>query len=88
MVAGGTNLPTPNLCEVLVSSPLFMLETSNPLHASPEGTEPVSVLPASGCPLGAVTVMRNEEGKKHSNHLAFLFVPESVFFFLILRLSQ
>lgn len=82
MVAGGMNLLTLNLCKVLVSSPLFVLETSSDLPASPEGTEPVSVLPASGCPLGTVMVMSNKEGNNHFDHLAFVFVPESPSFSL------
>lgn len=68
---------------------LFLLETGDGLPASPEGTEPVSVLPASGCPLGAVTAMSNEEGNDSSDCLVLLFVPKSPgFLSLIFRLSQ
>lgn len=79
---GGTNLPAPNLCGVFGSSQLFLVETSNGLPSSPEGNDLVSVLPASGCPLGAVTVMNNEEGNNKSDCLALLFVSESPVFYL------
>ena len=75
------NLSTPSLCKVFGSSQLLLLETSKSLPTSPEGIEPVSALPASGCPLGAVTVMSNEEGN-NSNCLVLLLVPESPIFYL------
>ena len=74
--------PGPNLCKVFRNSQLFLLETGNGLPTSPEGIEPVSVLPASGCPLGAVTVMSNEEGSNNSDCLALLFVIRSPVFYL------
>lgn len=70
------NLPSSNFCEVFNNSQLFLLEHSNSLLASLEGIEPVSILPASGCPLAAFTVMRSEEGN-NSDCLALFFIPES-----------
>lgn len=62
------------------SSQQLLLETGNSLATSPGADELVSALPAGGCPLGAVTVMSNEEGKNNSNCLALLFVKNLLVF--------
>lgn len=67
------------LCEVFASSQFFLVETGNSLPSSPEGNDPVSMLPASGCPLGAVTVISKEENTNQTALLYFL-LPNLPFF--------